>query len=166
MTGEEIDEAFLAHRARVDEIFASGDWTAYGEEFTEDATYRRNGHADLAGREAIRSWVVQQMGRYPADHIVALDVMWHIVDTEHRAVVYEVRSTMSDPGDGSVHAASTTTSLGYAGGGLWSWGVDVHSPAAYQQMWRSWTEAGYRCGTLSVPDDLSGLDARYPLPRD
>ena len=164
MTVEEIERAFREHRTRVDAIFASGDWAPYADEFTAEATYRRTGHPEVVGREAIRTWVVTQMARFPADQIAALDVVWHVVDPEHRSVVYEMRSTMRDPGDGSVHSASTTTSLGYAGDGLWAWGVDVHSPRAYEELWRSWSEAARRCGTLELPVPLSP-DSRISVRR-
>ena len=49
---------------------------------------------------------------------------------------------MRDPGDGSVHTASTISMLTYAGQGLWSRCDDVQNVHAYSEMMRGWSTGG------------------------
>ncbi len=135
-------------------MVSSGQWHAYADEFTEDAVHRGSGMDDVVGREAIRAWVVRMMSTYPGSHIARLEVIWHVVDADARAVVYELRSVMSDPGDGSQPTASTTASIGYAGDGLWSWVVEAHSTDAFRRMWESWSRAAVQSGIASAPPEL------------
>lgn len=132
----------------------SGDWHAYADEFVEDAVHRGAGMADVVGREAIREWVVRMMTTYPGNQIERLEVVWHSVDTDTQAVVYELRSVMSDPGDGSVLTASTTASVGYGGDGLWAWVVEAHSVTAFRRMWEGWSRAAVASGLRSRPPEL------------
>ena len=142
-----LEDAFRAHRALADRCLVARDWLPYADSFTEDATYRRPGHDLVVGREAIRGWVSTHMSWFPATEIASLDVLWHGVDPRLDTVAYEVRATMRDPGDGSVHHASTLTTLQYAGDGLWSQGIDVNNPQAYVDMWRAWAGVAVRHGT-------------------
>ncbi len=136
-------------------MVSSGDWHSYADEFTEDAVHRGAGMSDIVGRESIREWVVRMMTTYPGNQIERLEVVWCAADADAQAVVYELRSVMSDPGDGSQLTASTTASIGYAGDGLWSWVVEAHSLAAFRRMWESWSDAAVRSGHLSGPPQLS-----------
>ena len=136
-------------------MVSSGVWHAYADEFVEDAAHRGSGMPDVVGREAIREWVVRMMTTYPGNRIERLEVVWHVVDADARAVVYELRSVMSDPGDGSRLTASTTASIGYAGDGLWSWVVEAHSTTAFRRMWESWSRAAVRSGLTPEPAELA-----------
>lgn len=151
-----LEDAFASHRARVDQMFATGEWSAYADEFSPDATYRRPGHPEIVGREAIRAWICEYVARFPATEIAALDVIWHSVDPRRDAILYEVRSTMRDPGDGSTHCASTVTTLFYGEDGLCRSGVDVNNPRAYKNMFHNWTRVAQRHG-LVLPENLGYL---------
>lgn len=143
-----LEDAFVSYRERVAEIVDSGDWARFGDFFTEDATYRRLGHPDRVGREEIRTWITQAMTTFPGNQLVGFDVIWRTFNPTRSQVVYELRNVMRDPGDGSVHAASTISLLTYAGDGLWSHADDVHNPSAYALMYRGWARAALEHGRL------------------
>jgi hypothetical protein len=149
----ELEQAYESHRALSERCLETGDWNPFADQFTEDATYRRPGRDLIVGREAIRAWVCGQLSTFPATEFAALDVLWHGVDARLSTIAYELRATMRDPGDGSVHHASTVTTLLYAGDGLFSQCVDVNSPTAYLDMWRRWTRVAARFGTVDPADE-------------
>ncbi len=135
-------------------MVSSGVWDAYADEFVEDAVHRGSGMPEVVGREAIREWVVHMMTTYPGNRIEQLELVWHVVDADAQTVVYELRSVMTDPGDGSRLTASTTASIGYAGDDLWSWVVEAHSTEAFRRMWESWSRAAVRSGLEPHPPQL------------
>ncbi|ROR90088.1 nuclear transport factor 2 family protein [Nocardioides aurantiacus] len=148
----ELEQAFTDYRARVDEIAGSGRWGDFADLFTADATYRRAGHPDAVGREAIRGWVLTSMTTFPGTMLERHEVVWQAFDPSHDRVVLELRNTLRDPGDGSVHSACSTTLLRHGHDGLWAYAEDSHNPLAYRTMWRSWTRAALRAGTLDADD--------------
>jgi hypothetical protein len=155
-----LEGAFDAYRARVDEIAAHGDWSQFADLYTPRAIYRRHGYPDFVGREAIRSWIRQAMTTYPGNLITGFEVVWRAFDSPNDQVVFELRNVMRDPGDGSVHAASTVTQLTYAGDGLWSRSSDIHNPFAYEMMVRNWERTALRMSTpapgTALPVTLEG----------
>jgi hypothetical protein len=156
-----LEGAFRAFRARVDSIVTRGAWSEFADEFTEDAVYCRLGHDDLIGREAIRSWITTAMTTFPGTMLVGFEVSWSSIDEEHLQVVYELRNLMRDPGDGSVHAASTVSLLTWdAAQQLWSGSTDLHNPNAYADMVRGWCAHALRSRELdpAAVAYLAGLD--------
>ena len=167
MDRDELEAAFLEHRRRIDDLLATGEWHRYADEFTPDAVYRRSGTPDVVGREAIREWVVLMMTTYPGSHIARMEIVWHVVDVDLGSVVYELRSTMIDPGDGSAPSASTTASIHHAGDGLWDWVVEANNPRAFQQMWEDWSAAARRSGGAdAAPAGAPLTDDHLYLDRD
>lgn len=162
MQEQDLTGAFDAYRADVAKMHRNGDWSRYADHFTEDAVYRRHGYADFVGREAIRTFINRAMTTFPGNQMVRFDIIWRFVkdpapDTARTSadvwnpdpnVVFELRHVMRDPGDGSEHAASTTSMLTYAGDGLWSRCTDVHNTRAYSEMLRGWYRAASKHGTL------------------
>ena len=144
----DLAQAFATYRARVDEISATGRWGDFADLFTQDAIYRRAGHSDAVGREAIRGWIQTSMTTFPGTMLERHDVVWRSFDPAHDRVVYELRNTLRDPGDGSLHTASSTTLLRHGHDGLWAYAEDSHNPLAYRTMWRGWGRAALRAGTL------------------
>lgn len=155
--------AFDAYRADVAEMQRTGDWSRYADHFTEDAVYRRHGYADFVGREAIRAFIHQSMTTFPGNQMVGFNIIWRFFKepaphspaaadlwNPESHVVFELRHVMRDPGDGSEHAASTTSMLTYAGNGLWSRCTDVHNMRAYSEMMRGWYRAAHKHGTLDA----------------
>ena len=134
-------------------MLESGDWSRYGEEFTQEATLRRSGVPHLVGRDQIAAYAHHQMTTFPGNQVARLEVAWVVVDPVLSVVVYELVTVMRDAGDGSELKASTTTSLTYAGNGLWSAVVDAHNPDVYEEMAHAWSEAAQRSGILVLADD-------------
>lgn len=137
-TREELEEAFRAYLAVGERAMQTGEWGAWADQFTEDATYVEHNFGRFEGREAIRAWITDVMGRFPGNVMVAFPVAWHIVDEERGWIVTELWNRMPDPGDGSVHQASNITILHYAGNHMWSYEEDVYNPAHFLEMIQVW----------------------------
>ncbi len=148
MPGGGIDAAFAAYVDALTAARRDDAWDAYADCFTPDAVYRRHGHPDAVGREAIAGFAHESMTTFPGSQIGRFDVTWHVVDHEAQHVVFEVRHVMRDPGDGSHHEASTASLLTYAGGGRWNGCADLYSPHAYAEMVRGWLRASERHSPL------------------
>jgi hypothetical protein len=145
----EIDQAFVAYQAAVAGIASSGDWAAFADLFTEDATYEEHAFGSFTGREAIRSWVLETMTAFPGNTMTSFPIAWHVVDEPTGRVICEVRNLMPDPGDGSLHEASNLTILTYGGDGLWSREEDVYNPMRFARMAVEWAEVAQAHGRLS-----------------
>ena len=156
MQGDTVSKAYVEYRRQVEAFIRVREWERFADLFTLDARYRRHGAPEVHGREAIRAWAVEHMTTFPGNQIVGFTVDWMACDERQRHVIYEVRHTLSDPGDGSVHEACTTTMLTYAGNGLWSEGADVHNEQAYQSMFRNWTRAARASGLLPPGEPEEG----------
>src|SRR5215216_5732898 len=124
-TREELEREFVAFQQRGDAAGASGDWSAWADQFTEDAHYVEHAYGTFEGREAIRRWITATMSTFPGSRMPTFPVGWYVVDEDRCWVVCEVFNRMEDPGDGSVHQAANITILHYAGDGQWSYEEDV-----------------------------------------
>lgn len=151
MTGSEdmLQAAFDRYVARVDEISASRDWSAFADMFTEDATYREHAYGDFAGREGIRAWVVKTMTAFPATEMIAFPPAWFVLDPPTNRVICDIRNIMRDPGDGSVHEASNITILTFDDEGDLIREEDIYNPQKFADMTRDWCRVADAHGTLS-----------------
>ena len=75
-TRDEIEQAFESYQAVALEAGISGDWNAWADQFTLDATYNEHLYGEMGGREAIRlehhlGRRTQRRGRELADHASA-----------------------------------------------------------------------------------------------
>jgi hypothetical protein len=145
----EIDEAFAAYQRRVEEIRLGGDWAAFADLFTEDATYEEHAYGTFTGREQIRAWIVRTMTAFPGNVMSGFPPAWHVIDAPTRRVICDIRNLMPDPGDGSEHEASNITILTYAGDGLWSREEDVYNPMRFATMTREWARIAAAHGRLA-----------------
>ncbi|MGE4607583.1 MAG: hypothetical protein AAEJ52_12655, partial [Myxococcota bacterium] len=64
-TRDELEQAFEDYQAVALEAGVSGDWTAWADQFTLDATYKEHLYGDMGGREAIRTWISRTMEQNP-----------------------------------------------------------------------------------------------------
>jgi hypothetical protein len=147
----ELEAAFSAHWEVVERVRATGDWTAYAEEFTEDVVYLEHAFGELNGREEVRAWAVNTMGAFPGRVMTGFPVAWKVLDPPTSRVICEVRNLMPDPGDGSVLEEPNLTILTYAGDGLWSRQEDVYNPLRFHALAKRWARIAVRHGNL--PDD-------------
>jgi hypothetical protein len=135
---EELEEAFARYQQVALEAGTSGDWNAWADQFTEDATYVEHLFGTFGGREAIRKWICSTMAQYPNCEMKFFPIEWYMIDEERGWVVCQVWNRMVDPGDGGLHQAYNFTLLKYAGNGRWSYEEDIYSPAPFQEMIKGW----------------------------
>ena len=136
----EIEEAFAQYQKTALEAGTSGDWNAWADQFTEDATYIEHLYGTLGGREAIRNWICATMSAPINEQMKFFPVEWYMIDEERGWVVCQVWNRMEDPGDGSLHQAYNFTLLKYAGDGKWSYEEDVYNPEHFKTMIGGWLE--------------------------
>lgn len=139
-TRRELEEAFAAYQQAAATAGATGDWSAWADQFTEDATYVEHHYGRFEGREAIRAWITATMGSFPGDRMHVFPVDWHVVDEARGWIVCQLQNRMDDPGDGSVHQEANITILHYAGDRLWSYEEDVYNPANFAKMLGAWQD--------------------------
>ncbi len=137
----EIEEAFDLYQRTALAAGTSGDWNAWADLFTEDATYIEHLYGTLGGREAIRKWICTTMSQPINDQMKYFPIEWYIIDEERGWVVSQVWNRMVDPGDGSLHQAYNFTLLKYAGDQKWSFEEDIYNPKHFQEMVQGWMEA-------------------------
>lgn len=137
----EIEEAFVAYQRRAADAGRTGNWRAWADQFTEDATYMEHHYGAFVGREAIYDWISSCMARYPGSEMPEFPIEWYIIDEDRGWVVCQVWNRMRDPGDCSVHQEYNFTLLKYAGNGQWSYEEDIYNPMRFATMVGEWEAA-------------------------
>uniref|UniRef100_UPI00356987D8 nuclear transport factor 2 family protein n=1 Tax=Nocardioides sp. TaxID=35761 RepID=UPI00356987D8 len=127
-SAEEITEAYAAMHRQVQQYAETGNWEAFAEHFTEDATYIEHAFGTFRGRDEIRDWSVKTMTTFPGGVMTGFPLAWQVVDAPTSRLICEVRNLMPDPGDGSLHEESNLTIMTYAGDGLFSCEEDIYNP--------------------------------------
>jgi SnoaL-like protein len=140
-TRDEIEDAFARFQTAAKQAGSSGDWTEWGECFTDDAEYYEHHFGRLRGRKAIVDWITETMKQFPNDHMTEFPVDWYMVDEERGWVLMSVWNRMEDPGDGSVHQEYNWTLLHYGGNGQFSYEEDMYNPAEFGTMIKGWLKA-------------------------
>ena len=74
-----------------------GDWTAWADQFTEDAIYIEHHFGTFHGREAIHEWISACMADYPGRDMPEFPIEWYIIDEGRGWVVCQVWNRMRDP---------------------------------------------------------------------
>ncbi|MCW2751284.1 MAG: hypothetical protein JWR83_2394 [Aeromicrobium sp.] len=141
---------FDRYVAGVEEICESGDWSAFADLFTEDATYCEHAYGDFTGREEIRPWIVNTMTTFPGSEMIAFPPAWYVFDPPTNRVILDIRNIMRDPGDGSVHEASNITILTFDDAGNLVREEDIYNPQKFADMVRDWCRVAETHGTLDA----------------
>jgi ketosteroid isomerase-like protein len=134
----ELEEAFARYQEAALTAGRTGDWSAWADQFTEDATYIEHHYGTMGGREAIRRWITETMSSFPGRDMPHFPIEWYVIDEDRGWVVCQVWNRMADPGDGSIHQQYNFTLLKYAGNGRWSYEEDIYNPASFATMVQGW----------------------------
>jgi hypothetical protein len=140
-TREELEGAFADYQSTALRAGATGDWNAWAERFTEDATYVEHAFGTFGGREAIRRWITTTMSTFPGNAMPHFPIDWYVIDEERGWVLCSVWNEMDDPGDGSLHREYNWTMLHYAGNGQFSYEEDMYNPNEFGVMIGRWRKA-------------------------
>jgi uncharacterized protein (TIGR02246 family) len=129
----EVEAAFTAYIAKREE----GDWDAFCDLFTEDATYVEHEFGTFVGREAIRAWMVPTMAPL-ADWTFPTE--WVAIDGDR--VVFCWQNRMPNPdGRAEPYQFAGVTNLVYAGDGLWSLEEDFYNMKECESVVAEWAAA-------------------------
>jgi ketosteroid isomerase-like protein len=134
---DELEREFERYQERG----RAGDWSAWADQFTEDAQYIEHVYGEFNGRDAIREWIVETMGTFPGNEMPTFPIEWHIIDEDRGWIVAKIWNQMRDIGDGTVHQAYNFTLLKYAGDGMWSYEEDIYNPAHFADMIKGYMKA-------------------------
>jgi hypothetical protein len=128
---EELEEEFGKYQEVAAEAAMSGDWRAWADQFTEDATYIEHHFGEFSGNEAIYQWIQATMSEFPNNEMTSFPVDWYTVDEDKGWIIFKVWNRFKDLGDGKVYQAYNLSILHYAGNGKWSYEEDVYNPVLF-----------------------------------
>ena len=137
-TRDEIEQAFRVYQDAAAEAGSSGEWRAWADLFTEDATYVEHMFGDFSGREAIYEWIQSSMSQWPNSAFTSFPIEWYVIDEDKGWVICHVWNRLEDPGDGSIHQEYNLTVLHYAGDGMWSYEEDIYNPEKFAVVFGEW----------------------------
>ncbi len=135
---EELEDAFQNFQETALEAGNSGDWRAWADLFTEDATYIEHHYGEFGGREAIYNWIQKAMSEPINREMRHFPIDWYTIDEDKGWIIAKVWNRMIDPGDGSIHQEYNITILRYAGNMKWSHEEDVYNPVHFGKMIKGW----------------------------
>jgi hypothetical protein len=116
---EEIDAEF----AKYVERGKANDWSAWADQFTEDARYIEHEYGVYEGREAIREWIVATMASVSG---MSFPIEWYVIDG-NRVIMYCWNVFDPLPGMTGEYKFAVVGILEYAGNGQWSLEEDVYN---------------------------------------
>ena len=118
-TRDEVETEFLKYVERG----TTNDWSAWADQFTEDALYVEHAMGTFHGREQIRTWIVETMASVSG---MSFPYDWYMIDG-NRVVMYCWNIFDPLPGMTGEYKFAVATILEYAGGGLWSLEEDIYN---------------------------------------
>jgi ketosteroid isomerase-like protein len=135
---EEVDAEFQKYVARGD----ADDWSAWADQFTEDARYVEHAMGNFEGREAIREWIVSTMASvsgmsFPHD--------WYVIDG-NRVIMYCWNVFDPLPGMTGEYKFAVVTILEYAGDGMWSYEEDIYNEKETEAVLARFLEDAAKAG--------------------
>ena len=139
---EEVEREFAKYVERGEAM----NWSAWADQFTDDALYVEHELGTFEGRDAIRRWLVPVMAplvgwQYP--------IHWHLVG-DGKVVTYWENVMPSPPGDDRRHSFFGISVLTYGGDGKWSRQEDVYNGKEMEAAMQVWLAAGGTLGTRAA----------------
>jgi ketosteroid isomerase-like protein len=134
----EVDAEFHKYVA----LGATNDWSAWADQFTEDALYVEHEMGTMRGREAIREWIVTTMGSVSG---MSFPVEWYMIDG-NRVVAYVWNVFDPLPGMTGEYKFAVATVLEYAGDGLWSLEEDIYNAKETEEVLARFLEDAAKAG--------------------
>ena len=116
---DEVEAAFHQYVERG----KANDWSAWADQFTDDAEYVEHEMGIFHGREAIREWITTTMGSVSG---MSFPVEWYLIDDD-RVVMYCWNIFDPLPGMTGEYKFAVVVILRYAGSGQWSLEEDVYN---------------------------------------
>ena len=92
----ELESALADYTRVVEGCSASGDWSPFADNFTEDVHYIEHAYGELHGREAVREWIQKVMAPFPH---MRFPQGWTAYDEENGAVVMLIKNLLDHPTD-------------------------------------------------------------------
>jgi ketosteroid isomerase-like protein len=118
-TRDEVEAEFLKYVERG----KTNDWSAWADQFTEDALYVEHVMGTFHGREEIRKWIVETMASVSG---MSFPYDWYMIEG-NRVVMYCWNIFDPLPGMTGDYRFAVATILEYAGNGQWSLEEDIYS---------------------------------------
>lgn len=108
----------------------ANDWSAWADQFTEDARYIEHEMGTFRGREQIREWITATMSSVSG---MSFPVDWYVIDG-NRVIMY--CWNVFEPLEGMTgdYRFPVVTILEYAGNGLWSLEEDIYNGKEAEQV--------------------------------
>jgi ketosteroid isomerase-like protein len=144
---EEVDAEFQKYVARG----TTNDWSAWADQFTEDARYVEHEMGTMQGREAIREWIVATMGSVSG---MSFPIEWYVIDG-NRVVSYCWNVFDPLPGMTGEYKFAVAVILEYAGNGLWSLEEDIYNAKETEAVLAKFLEDAAAAGHALDPPPTS-----------
>ena len=141
-TRTELEAAHDRYVARSDRCCETGDWTPYGEQFTDDALYVEHFMGTFHGREEITKWIVESMGSTTGDWSFPQE--WRMFDEERGQVLFAAWNELRDVDGNGPYRFISWSLIDYAGDDTWSRQEDLYDTGAMTQVLTRWAEAKAR----------------------
>jgi len=140
-TRAELEQAFDHYQEVNVRSMATQDWSAWANQFTEDAVYMEHAFGEMRGRETIRAWITEVMASSPGWDVATFEPEWRMIDEEKGWIVISFLNKMPDLGDGVVHQAVNFSLIKYAGDNQWSYQEDIYNPMEMAKLTTDWFAA-------------------------
>ena len=140
-TREELVKAYDRYQELREQSSATGDWSIWGNQFTEDAHYVEHAYGEFHGRNAIVKWICEVMAPFPQ---MTFPNNWIVFDADEGRVVFQCQNRLEHPSDpnGAPFQFPSWTLLRYAGDLQWSYEEDMYNPKEGGDAISGWIKAG------------------------
>lgn len=140
---KEVEAEFQKYVARG----VANDWSAWADQFTEDAIYIEHEMGTMHGREAIREWIVATMGSVSG---MSFPTEWYVIEDD-LVILYCWNVFDPLPGMTGEYKFAVVVLLRYAGDGLWASEEDVYNAKETEAVLARFLEDAAAAGHAIAP---------------